>query len=713
MELALSDNVVARWLLEHLRWLEENCALPRTETLLIELEFARAESVDDPYAFKFGRQVYSLRGVDGSYTQSELSWDEDLLRDLSQLRRFGRDAVVQQRFGDRLSRFLRPTQWQVHEHAIISAGLRQQRVILTIRSSAAELYALPWELITLTASGQHLGELDNMLVRYEWPASVIKARPPVPEPRRARVLLAWSAAAGAVPEKAHRLSIQQACMTGRVPFNAKVDVVGNASLTSLRDALESAREKGPPITILHLLCHGASAGTTFGLALNSDDGGTVVVDGARLRQVLAPFADELRLIVLMACDGSNPGEFGNQLGSVAQNLHRVGFAAVVASRYPLSVDGSERFTKAFYDALIGRQLSLGRAIRRARGRLAEDASRSDWASLQYYAKATEQPEADEPGSDSALQRSRPLLLRYVLPAVGGTSILAAILTAGRLIPPLNKGTAPVSEVRPKPPVWESAPDLSPKVLPAGNLAQSPSPKKEPISVKPAVVKRISPIVKNAVESSEELSHTFNVEALAHCKQDGSFDTKIDINKGDQISFNATGEACINDDKEGKGCTGPNGNVADFEKFKYGALVGRVGEPGVGRLFTIGENNKLDADAPGRLYMFYWDKICPGNTGHFDVTVKVKRAVKARDRSRSKNCISATGFARIAVKKGQSILFKAFISPLCDPRGWSIGEKILKFSGPRGFKDAKSSLALSSEYPIGLLMFAYSEKTHMT
>lgn len=417
----------------------EDGVLTATEALFIELEFARAESTDDPEKFRLGRQIYLFRDR-GTYSKIELSWDETFLKDLTDLRRSGRDAVLQQEFGNRLRQFLNPTHWQVHEAEIIKAGFCGQRVILTIRSSASELYALPWELLTVEATGQHIGELPNVLVRYEWPATETKPKQLASYPARRRVMMAWSAAAGAVPAAEHIQAIQQACRAGRVSFDYKVDVVQHVSLTRLRAALDSAQESGSPITILHLLCHGSRAGKSFGLAFNSDssDGETVVVDGGRLRQILEPFAAQLRLVVLMACDGSNPGELGNQLGSVAQNLHRVGFAAVVASRYPLATSASETFTKIFYDALIGRHLTLEHVIPIARRRMAEDASRADWASLQLFARA-----ADEPGLDSSPQRQGNRLIRFRWPFLGIAMLLAASSIALQLVFSSKPGRDPV------------------------------------------------------------------------------------------------------------------------------------------------------------------------------------------------------------------------------------------------------------------------------
>jgi hypothetical protein len=261
-------------------------------------------------------------------------------------------------------------------------------VVLTIRSAAAELYALPWELLTLRVTGQHLGELPDVLLRYEWPDST-SAPSACPMNQTGRFLLAWSAAAGPVPVAEHLSALQSACRQSGLPFDAETEVVAHVSCGRLIAALDSAQKSGAAVSVLHLLCHGGEVGSTFGLSLDSDEVGAagVVVDAGRLRQLLAPYASTLRLVVLCACESGNPGSLGNQLGSVAQTLHRAGIASVIASRYPLSVAGSIRFSQVLYEQLLVGPSSLEDALLVARRRLAEDASQLDWASLQLYARA--------------------------------------------------------------------------------------------------------------------------------------------------------------------------------------------------------------------------------------------------------------------------------------------------------------------------------------
>lgn len=362
--------------------------------LSVCLEFARTEQTDDPFAFCVGAQSYLLRSEGGVFASAVLNWDEELLSELNAVRQPRPDPALLQRLGERLRQFLGAA-WAEHEQRIVAAQREQQRVVLHLRSAAAELYALPWELLTLRATGQHIGELPELLLRYEWPGAAPAPRPGPSRPANpsaatqgGRVLIAWSAAGGAVPAAEHIAAITQACQASAHPFSPETDVLPRTSCGRLCAALAAADGEGAPVAVLHLLCHGAAAGSTFGLALDSEDGdgSCVVVDAGRLRQLLEPFVPTLRLVMVAACDSGNMGVFGSRLGSVAQTLHRIGIPSVVASRYPLSVAGSIRLAQVLYRQLLGELSSLESALLAARQRLAQDAEQLDWASLQVYSR---------------------------------------------------------------------------------------------------------------------------------------------------------------------------------------------------------------------------------------------------------------------------------------------------------------------------------------
>ncbi len=356
--------------------------------LRVTLELARATQVDDPYAFQFTPQAYIVHTSGGGFASTEMPWNDELLADLQGLHRPDWQPALVQRVGERLRRFLAGTGWPLEERKIIDAVRGGRPVMLTVRSAAAELYALPWEVLTIKSTGQHIGELPDLLVRYEWPETTTVREQAV---ERGRILLAWSAAGGAVPAGAQLSEISAAAASTQYPFDPVRDVLPHASCEGLVAALHAASEQRTPITVLHLLCHGAAQGQTFGLALSDGTAraATVVVDAGRLRQLLAPFAATLRLVVVVACDGGNLGTLGNHLGSVAQTLHRAGIQAVLASRFPLSVTGSNRLTHTLYQWLLVRRETAETAVVAARAELARDAGCLDWASLQFYARPSD------------------------------------------------------------------------------------------------------------------------------------------------------------------------------------------------------------------------------------------------------------------------------------------------------------------------------------
>jgi hypothetical protein len=302
------------------------------------------------------------------------------------MRRPDRDPVVVQRLGEAMARFLERASWGARAQAIAEALDAGRRVVVTIRSNAAELYALPWELVALPGRGQHMGSLPGVLLRYERPETRTMAEAPTPRPEGGRILLAWSAAAGAVPAAAHEAALRRACARAHPEGEGAIEVLPHASVRGISDALTLAARAGRPFAVLHLLCHGGRAGQAVGLVLDGDSR-PVTVAADTWRTLLSPHAGGLRLVVLAACEGGHGGEPGNHLGSVAQALHAAGLEAVVASRYPLSRPGSVTLTEALYEQLLPEHASLEQALLHARDRLALDPTRLDWAALQLHARA--------------------------------------------------------------------------------------------------------------------------------------------------------------------------------------------------------------------------------------------------------------------------------------------------------------------------------------
>ncbi|WP_158623613.1 CHAT domain-containing protein [Corallococcus llansteffanensis] len=390
----------------------------------LTIEVARAEGAGDPHAFRCMRQDYVFRSTKG-FGSAEFPWDEQVLGAMAQLLRPRPEPGALQHLGERLRTFLEQglsthEGWAHHELALLQAVEAGRPVYLTFRFGAAELYSLPWELVALRTTGQHLGELPGCLVQYEWPGVHPAPLPSRRLPGSDRVLFGWSAAAGEVPWREHREALTQASRGHRYGFEPEKDVVARLSLTALEQHLREAVEAKRPVTALHLLCHGTrQAGGTSGLVWDGAQGEPEVVDAAALRRVLAPHAGWLRLVVLCACYGGHAGAPGNALGSVAQGLHRVGLEAVVSSRLPLSVAGSVRLTESFYANWQGPP-SVRPALLEARRALLRTGG-LEWASLQLFSPL-------EP------PRAASLLRRRLLLGLGATAAGLLTTSAVRAMP---------------------------------------------------------------------------------------------------------------------------------------------------------------------------------------------------------------------------------------------------------------------------------------
>lgn len=358
-----------------------------SSTVNIALEFVRSTNPGHPHTFEFRPQTYALRNSGAGFEQADFPWTTELLGDLRRVRMPDCPADTLHRLGGILRTFLAGAGWNIHENTIAVAVNADRPIYLTIRSAAAELYAVPWEFLVLKASGQFLGSIPGLLTRYEWPATA-SMPDRMSANRQGRVLFAWSAAGGAVPADKHMAALKAAFQDIHGGFEPDRDILPHTTLAGLHRALESAASRGEPIDALHLLCHGGPAGATYGLVLDdaSSPGDRATVDAGRLQQVLARHAGMLRMVVVAACDSGNVGDLGNHLGSVAQMLHRIGIPVVVGSRFPLSTAGSTQFTTALYSALVRDRASLEQAFLAARDALSLDPTHRDWASMQLYSR---------------------------------------------------------------------------------------------------------------------------------------------------------------------------------------------------------------------------------------------------------------------------------------------------------------------------------------
>ena len=183
----------------------------------------------------------------GKLPIARFDWTPAVLADLQASVSLVRSAVLQ-RFGERLRCFIQKAGWAEHEREIAHAIAARRPVFLTIRSSAAELYTLPWELLTLK-SGQFIGRRMGCLFATSGP----RARLPLSTRGRglraahpARLVGGWRCYS--LPRSIWRL-FHSACAAGFHPFHRTHDVLAHASLGRIIEALAAAQRAASPIAV--------------------------------------------------------------------------------------------------------------------------------------------------------------------------------------------------------------------------------------------------------------------------------------------------------------------------------------------------------------------------------------------------------------------------------------------------------------------------------
>ncbi|MCP3099296.1 SAVED domain-containing protein [Myxococcus sp. K15C18031901] len=356
------------------------------EPRILTIELGRVENLDRPTEFDEKPQLYFARGPYGKLGVARFPWDEvESLRDA--FRQCEPPEVARRQMGALLLRFLQDvlkgtTGWSGYESALLDAqGTTPTPCLLRFRFSASELFSLPWAVLELDRY-RSLGSIQPYPVSFEW-ASNHPA--PAEAARSGRTLFAWAEPMGLDPVgvDAHLRALRDTCPG----FDPKEDVLEDMDQDALRDTLRRARDEGRPFQVLHILCHGSEKDGAFGLVWNAPYPWRVpeVVMGERIRAILAPFKEDLQVVILSACHGGDPGRPGRMFGGVAHDIHQLGFPGVIASLMPLSVDGSVLMSRAFHEAFSMRKTSIREAYQAAHAAL--PLNTSDWASLQLFMPA--------------------------------------------------------------------------------------------------------------------------------------------------------------------------------------------------------------------------------------------------------------------------------------------------------------------------------------
>ena len=266
--------------------------------------------------------------------------------------------------------------------------LTQLRIVL----SASELAMLPFEVSKV---------LDGAGSSGTWLA--LQSRSPVCITRHIRSTSAegmrWPSdprilfiIGPETPGDAHREALELALAPYRDSNDSVAErlvVVERATLALIATAVERAARQGKPFSHVHVLAHGDELSdndrySAIGLSLHDR-----VVSGKDLATALTSMTDagvnRPAVVSLATCNSAEVRNVRTPDASVAHDLHDQGVPLVVASQFPLSVEGSLPFVERFYEGQLRGEhplLSLYHVRLLLRSRMGQDTH--DWASIVVY-----------------------------------------------------------------------------------------------------------------------------------------------------------------------------------------------------------------------------------------------------------------------------------------------------------------------------------------
>lgn len=275
-------------------------------------------------------------------------------------------------------------------------------VHLRLTLSASELAHLPFELAKVPVGAGATSE--------SWLA--IQTRPPVCLTRNIRTVssedVVWphkprtlfiSGDPAVVPFDEHRQALLEAIEPFRYPdvpvavdeareqIGELLTILKNPTLTDvLRECDATA------YTHVHVLTHGdqdEAERDTYGLVFRGADDAPDVVSGERFASALTSVGRDCvhrpAVVTVASCDSGNVGTVTIPGASFAHALHQAGIPLVVASQFPLSMEGSLPLARKLYEGLMWGDHPLV-LLQRLRAELHARYTSTwhDWASLVVY-----------------------------------------------------------------------------------------------------------------------------------------------------------------------------------------------------------------------------------------------------------------------------------------------------------------------------------------
>jgi tetratricopeptide (TPR) repeat protein len=278
----------------------------------------------------------------------------------------GGDAARQRRTElrlDELGQELFESLFGVPESGPARELVRRPECELVIRSSDAEILAIPWELIREPGAGQPLALTTHGVTRAATGGAAPGGAAPGPTAYPLRVLMVIARPGGQTDIRYRSIADPLLQAVRRAPGPVDLTVLRPPTIEALEQRLRQAREQGRPYGVLHLDVHGELTGDGGTLLLEGLRGGAQRVDVGRLAAAVA--AGKPPLVVLNACES---GAVGRSIETaIAARLADT--AAVVAMGFRMPVTAAATYVAALYERLLaGDEIAV--AVRAGRVALA-------------------------------------------------------------------------------------------------------------------------------------------------------------------------------------------------------------------------------------------------------------------------------------------------------------------------------------------------------
>lgn len=233
---------------------------------------------------------------------------------------------------------------------LLEAG-KEQPILVRLFIQDKALQGVPWEALCKPGTSEGFWGTNPRLIVAR---GVHSSEPWEPREVRGAVrVLAIGPGAEQRAVEALRSALTESIDAGAVEW---LDPIAGPDITA--KALYERLRRGKTPHIVHFIGHGSvDMGGKPVLRLADDtDGEEVWISvEAVARELSSLFYEELRLVVLEACDGARPGAFG----SAAEILVKAGADAVVAHLWPVRAETARLCSSEFYRSLAGADRTTG------------------------------------------------------------------------------------------------------------------------------------------------------------------------------------------------------------------------------------------------------------------------------------------------------------------------------------------------------------------